>query len=155
MSGAELLTEQAENRQKLRDCPNREFAEAHSDICGVRIEDNVLATKKARKFQRKRFEGSMNLDAYHAERLDKLTGQPNGERLPHPDRHGVRMIIAHGLDAKLSSPGTLKSDDGRDQRKACPAQRDFAGEPEHANVGVKPNPIDGTRDQMPIRQSNG
>ena len=38
------LFNKAENRQKFRDCLNWEFAEAHSDIGGVRIEDNVLVT---------------------------------------------------------------------------------------------------------------
>ena len=39
------LLNKAENRQKFRDCVNWEFAEEHSDIGGVRIEDNVLVTE--------------------------------------------------------------------------------------------------------------
>jgi Xaa-Pro aminopeptidase len=39
------LLNKAENREKFRDCINWELAEAHSDIGGLRIEDNVLVTE--------------------------------------------------------------------------------------------------------------
>jgi hypothetical protein len=53
------------------------------------------------------------------------------------------MTIATALTREVVEHWHAQSDNGRDQRKAYPAEGDFAGEPGYANAGVKRSPRDG------------